>query len=249
MNLFARDMDRLAESTLRLAALVEEMIHGAIRSLCDRQPEIARKVIRDDEVVDRLEVRIEADALRILALHDPVAGDLRRVAAALKINHELERVADLAVSIAQRSLALDAEAEIAPIPADLETMTGLVMTMLRGSLDALVVADPDHAREVIALDDVVDRHHARIIHELKELMRHQPEWLDSGLHLFSAAGHLERIADHATNIAEEVVYLAEGAIIRHRDAPAAMAATRPARQSSTRKRAKRAVAAASIPPD
>lgn len=214
-SLFVRDMERLTGVVMKLAALVEEMIQTAVRSLCDHRPDLAHQVIRGDLVIDRLEVRIEKDCLRVLALHDPVAGDLRRVVAVLKINNELERVADLAVSVAQRTLALADDPQVIPIPEELESMTGLVVEMVRGSLDALVGADADRGRAVIALDDEVDRHHRRIIDELKAMIRARPDRLDAGLHLFSAAAHLERIADHATNIAEEVVYLKEGSIIRH----------------------------------
>ncbi|MBX6313965.1 MAG: phosphate signaling complex protein PhoU [Isosphaeraceae bacterium] len=217
MNLFVRDMERLTEAVLKLAGLVEEMIQAAIRSLCDRKPDLAQRVIRGDRIINRLEVRIEEDGLRILALYDPVAGDLRRVAAALKINHELERIADLAVGIARRALALAEDSRVIPIPKDLETMTVLAVAMVRESLDAFVDADADRSRTVIALDDEVDRCHRRVIDALKATMRVRPDRLDAGLHLCSAAGHLERIADHATNIAKAVVYLSEGTLIRHRD--------------------------------
>lgn len=223
MNLFARDMERLTGATLELAALVEEMIRSAIRSLCDRDAALAQQVVRGDAVIDQMEVLIEADCLRILALHDPVAGDLRRVVAVLKINNELERIADLAVSMAQRALDLAADASAVPIPEDLETMAERAAAMVRGSLDALVAGDARRAREVIAQDDGLDHLHRRVIGALKALMRARPEWLDAGLGLFAAAAHLERIGDHATNIAEEVVYLAEGTIIRHHRGEAAPA--------------------------
>ena len=148
----------------------------------------------------------------MLVLHDPVAGDLRRVTTALKINNELERVADLAVSIAERALALADDPRVIPIPEDLETMAGVVLAMVRDSIDAYVDAHAYLARAVITMDDEVDRRHRRIIDELKATMRARPDRLDAALHLFSAAAHLERIADHATNIAEEVIYLKEGTI-------------------------------------
>ncbi|MEO6811957.1 MAG: phosphate signaling complex protein PhoU [Isosphaeraceae bacterium] len=214
-SLFVRDMKRLTTAVLKLAALVEEMIQASVRSLCDHDPVLARRVIRRDRIIDRMEVRIAEDCLRVLALHDPVASDLRRVIAVLKINNELERIADLAVSIAQRLLALDEDPQVVPIPEDMEVMTALVVEMVRGSLDALVETDAGRGRAVIALDDEVDHQHRQLIDKIKTMIRVRPDRLDAGLHLFSAAGHLERIADHATNIAEEVVYLKEGAIIRH----------------------------------
>lgn len=203
-SLFIRDMERLTSAPLKLAALVEEMIRASVRSRCDHDPALARRVIRGDRTIDRMEVRIAEDRLRVLALRDPVAGDLRRVIAVLKINNELERIADPAVvSIAQRSLALDDGPGVVPIPEDMEVMTGLVVDMVRGSLDA--PADVGRGRAVIALDDEVDHQQHRLIGKLKTMIRRRAP----------GAAHLERIADRATNIAEEVVYLKEGAIIRH----------------------------------
>jgi phosphate transport system protein len=210
-------MERLTGATLRLAALVEEMIRGAVRALCDARPELAEEVVDREEAVDLLEVGIEEECLRILALYDPVAGDLRRVAAVLKVNHELERVADLAAGIARRTVALASECPDVPISEHLEEMAALAAEMVRGSIDALIDADAARARAVIALDDEADRLYLGIIDELKRMMRAGEDRLEAGLLLFSAAANLERIADHATNIAEEVVYLKEGVIIRHRD--------------------------------
>lgn len=226
MNLFARDRERLTGAVLKLTAIVEAMIRGAIRALGDSRPEEARRVIRGDEAVDRLEVAIEEKCLRLLALHDPVAGDLRWVAAVLKINHELERMADLAVGIARRALVLADGPRDLPIPEDLETMSVRVAEMVRGSLDAFLTTNADRARAVIALDDEVDRLRERIVGALLAMMRACPERIEPGLQLFAAASHLERIADHATNIAEEVVFLKEGAIIRHHRRPRGQASRR-----------------------
>ena len=216
MKPFVRDMGLLTGSILELAALAEERIHAAIRSLCDRKPEAAQRVVRGDAVVDQMEVRIEEDCLRMLAPHDPVAGDLRRVTAVLKINNELGRAAELAVGIAERALALADDPRVIPIPEDLETMAGVVLAMLRDGIDAYAAADAYLARAVITMDHEVDRRHRRILDHLKAVMRARPDRLDAALELFSAAAHLERIADHATNIAEEVIYLKEATIIRHR---------------------------------
>lgn len=216
MRLFERDLEQITAELLRLAALVEERIGAAIRSLCDRRPDLADSVIRGDAVIDQLEVRIEEDCLYFLARHDPLAGDLRRIAAVLKVNHELERVADEAVSIARRAVALAKRPPDIPIPWDLEAMSDLAVAMVRDSLDAFIDADVARAREVIARDDDVDRLHRQVIGALEGVIRARPYAVEVGLHLFSAAGHLERIADHTTNIAEATVYLAEGLIIRHR---------------------------------
>ena len=162
-NLFVRDMEPLTGSILELATLVEERIDAAVRSLCDRKPDVAQQVVRGDAVIDRMEVRIKEDCLRTLVMHDAVAGDLRRVTTVLKINNELGRVADLAVSIAQRVLALTDDPQVIPIPEELQRMAGLVLAMVRDSIDAYVNAHAYLARAVITMDDDVDRQHRRII--------------------------------------------------------------------------------------
>ncbi len=221
MRRFEQNLDQIWREVLHLASLVEERIGAAIQALCDRRPDLADDVIRGDAVIDQLEVRIEEECLNFLARHDPLAGDLRRIAAVLKINHELERMADEAVSIARRARSLDGPPLDIPIPRDLQAMSVLVAAMVRGSLDAFIDADVARAREVIARDDDVDRLHRQVIDALKGVMQTRPHLVEVGLDLFSAAGHLERIADHATNISEEVIYITEGSIIRHRheDAP------------------------------
>lgn len=209
-----RDLDNLQRDLLALAASVEEALHKSIRALQERDGAIAQQVIDGDSQIDEEENHIEEECLKLLALHQPVARDLRRIAAALKINAELERMADLAEDIAERALHLSRLSAI-PIPTRLQRMTDLTTTMVRQSLDAFVNLDAREARRVCRLDDEVDRHNNDIIKELIDLMRQSPEMVEPGLSLFSATRHLERIADHATNIAEDVVYLVEGNIIRH----------------------------------
>lgn len=216
MRHFERDRERIMVAILRLATLVEDRIFDAIRALCDRRPDLAGAVIDGDEVVDRLEVDIEEDCLRFLAKHDPVAVDLRRVAAILKVNHELERMAYEAVGIAQRAAELAGLPPAAPIPDELEEMTARVTAMVRGSLDAFIDSDPGRARGILAMGDEIDRLHRRIVGAAKGIIRKGPDSIEAGLHIFSAAGHLERIAGHAASIAEEVAYLAAGFILRHR---------------------------------
>jgi phosphate transport system protein len=212
-----RDMDNLQHDLLALAASVEEAIQKAIRALQERDTGLAQEVIAGDNQIDEEENLVEEEGLKMLALHQPVAIDLRRVAAALKINNELERMADLAEDIAERALALARPPFIA-IPEKLQRMTDLTALMVRESLDAFVNLDVRQARRVCRLDDEVDRFNRDIIDEIVHLMEGSPEMVLPGLSLFSATRHLERIADHATNIAEDVVYLAEGEIIRHRPA-------------------------------
>ncbi len=209
-----RDLDNLQKDMLLLAAKVEESIYKAIRALQERDVDLAQQVIAGDEDIDQQENQVEEECLKMLALHQPVAVDLRRIAAVLKINTDLERMADLAGDIANRALVL-ARPPWIPIPGALQRMTDLTTSMVRESLDAFVNLDSRLARRVCRLDDEVDRYNKEIILELIEAMRKSPDMVEPGMSLFSATRHLERIADHATNIAEDVVYLVEGEIIRH----------------------------------
>lgn len=215
MNLFARDRARLTRAVLKLSAIVEAMIGGAIDALSLSAPRKARRVIRRDEIVDRLEVAIEADCLRVLALRDPLAGDLRWVVAVIKINHELERMADLAVGIARRALDRAEDPSPWPVPEGLGTMGQRALAMVRQAIEAFATNSAEAARLVIASDDEVDALHDRLVETLATGSLAVPDRIGSGLALFAAASQLERVADHATNIAEEVVFLKEGAIIRH----------------------------------
>jgi phosphate transport system protein len=210
-----RDLDNLQRDLLRLAASVEDAIHKSIRALQERDAALARQVIEGDSEIDQEENHVEEECLKILALHQPVAVDLRRIAAALKINTDLERMGELAEDIAERALLL-AHLPPIPVPGKLQQMTDLTTSMVRHSLDAFVNLDTEMARRVCRFDDEVDRYNSEIISELIELMKESPVTVEPGLSLFSATRHLERIADHATNIAEDVVYLVSGEIIRHR---------------------------------
>jgi len=210
-----RDLEELHRDILAQADAVEEAICKAVRALQERDADLARQVIAGDDLIDRQENRIEEACLKMLALHQPVAVDLRRIVAVLQINSDLERMADLAVNIAERALRL-AEFPPIPIPEKLQRMTDLTTSMVRRSLEAFINLDAREARMVCRLDDEVDRYNAEIIQELIRAMHSSPEMIEPILSLFSATRHLERIADHATNIAEDVIYLIEGEIVRHR---------------------------------
>lgn len=210
-----RDMELLHREILSLSALVEEVLDKAVRALGERRLDLAREVILGDSQIDQAEVRIEEECLKILALHQPVAVDLRRIATVLKVNSDLERMADLAVNIAQRAELLANRPQF-PIPGQLTQMVELTTQMVRGALDAFVNLDSQAARRVCALDDEVDAYNRQVIEELQARMRANPDDVEPGLHCFSASRHVERIADHATNIAEDVIYLVEGEIARHR---------------------------------
>jgi phosphate transport system protein len=212
---FHRDLENLQKEILSLSSQVEDMIDSAGRCLFEPNPELAREIIEADKQVDQREVMIEEECLKMLALHQPVAIDLRRIAAVLKINHDLERIGDLAVNIAQRADCLHQRPDFR-MPAKLERMARLATSMVHGTLNAFVDSDVDAAREICLRDDEVDDINREIIGELIALMKEQPAMVEPAMHCFSATRHLERIADHATNIAEDVIYLVQGEIVRHR---------------------------------
>ncbi|MDA1180446.1 MAG: phosphate signaling complex protein PhoU, partial [Planctomycetota bacterium] len=199
---------------LAVSALVEDMITKACRSLRERRADIAQQVIASDSSVDSAEVRIEEECLKILALHQPVAIDLRRTATVLKINNDLERIADLAVNIAERALSLAGRRDFQS-PSALDLMSERAITMVREAIDAFVHMDTDAAYRICGEDDEVDRYNVQIINEIHDTIRTQPHLVEPAMHFFSATRHVERIADHATNIAEDVIYLVKGSIARH----------------------------------
>jgi len=210
-----RDLENLQRDVLAMGASVEEVIYKAIRALQERDEDLAASVVDSDGSIDEFENRIDEECLKILALHQPVATDLRRIAAVLMINTDLERMADLAVDIAEGAAVLAAPPRLA-IPSELQRMADLTTVMVRECLNAFVNHDARAARQVIRLDDEVDGLNSAIIREIVGAMQRAPDHVEPGLSLFSAVRHLERIADHATNIAEDVVYLVEGEIVRHR---------------------------------
>ncbi len=209
-----RELGRLKRQILALSAVVEESVQRAVDSIQNRDADLARHVIQADENIDQMEVDIEEECLKILALHQPVAIDLRFIVAVLKINNDLERIGDLAVNIAERALFLATRGRTAPF-FDFQGMARLVQQMLKDSLDALVNIDPSLARKVCISDDEVDEMNRQMFKEAEEMFRQQPEGSDVLLHTLSISRHLERIADLATNIAEDVIYMAEGDIVRH----------------------------------
>jgi len=191
------------------------MIGQSTEVLCDRNIELAKEVIDADKVVDQTEVEIEEDCLKILALHQPFAGDLRHVATVLKINSDLERIADLACNIADRAVGLHRYANF-PIPDDLARMIGFAAEMVRQAIDAFIDTDAELAKKIISQDRTVDELQLSVIAGIKSLMKQEPDIVSASLHCFSVSRHVERIADHAVNIAEDVIYLATGEIVRHR---------------------------------
>jgi phosphate transport system protein len=220
MTHLQRETDRLKRKILGLGALVEENLRLAFQAIEQRDAAKARRVVETDVVIDQNEVEIEEDCLKILALYQPVAGDLRFVAAVIKINSELERIGDLSANIAERALQLVDEHPVA-VPHHVAVMADRTWAILEKALDALVRQDAVLARQVLAADDEVDELYAQLIDELKGAIRADLEHLDAIVLLFSVARYLERLADHATNIAEDVLYMVEGEIQRHNQAAVA----------------------------
>ena len=212
--LMQREIEGLKKSLLALGAEVEENVNKAVLSLETRDLQLAERVIESDYSVDRAEVNLEEDCLKILALHQPVAIDLRFVIAVLKINNDLERIGDLAVNIAERSLFLSTQEPIT-IHFDLPQMAEKTKNMLKQSLASLVNMDPRSAKEVCALDDEVDGMNREMYDQVKLGVIEQPQSVESLIHMLSVSRHLERIADLSTNIAEDVIYMVAGEIVRH----------------------------------
>jgi len=210
-----RDMEKLEKNLLYVAAQVEEAVRRAMASLFEGHLELAEKVIEGDIEIDRREVEVEEDCLKILALHQPVATDLRFITACLKINNDLERIGDLACNIAKRARRLSIEG-LGTVPVLFHDMTESVTGMLRDAIDAFVKSDLERATSVLGRDDHVDSLNKRVIHGLMPDLRGDEVHSARALAYGNVSKHLERIADHATNIAEDVVYMVSGDIIRHR---------------------------------
>ncbi len=209
-----RDLERLQKRIVGYAGLVEQAIYRAVHAMHEHDVEAAREVIDGDEAIDRGENEVAEECLKLLALHQPVATDLRRIATTFMITTDLERMGDLAKHLAEAAVAF-AGLKF-PIPSKLRQMADLTNTFVRQSLDSFVNLDSQLARRVVRLDDEVDRYNDEIIAELTAEMKKSADAVDPGLTLYAATRHLERIADHATNIAEDVISLVEGDIVKHR---------------------------------
>ncbi len=211
-----RDQDVLWTEFLTMARAVVDSLAKSIDALCDGRLELIPEIKSVEEESDREEVRIEQECLKFLALYEPVASDLRRLATILKVNRDWERIADLAARIARRARKLARKTGGEPIPDPLKALARDVLAQVRDSYDALVGRDAARARAVIAADRSINRQYRRFRKELKEALRLQAGQLDAWLQLMSTARNLERIADHATDIAQTIVYLQEGIIVRHK---------------------------------
>jgi len=211
---FSRELEKIKKLILSLGAKVEEQVRMATQAVETHDAELAQQIIKSDYDVDEMEVEIEEECLKILALHQPVAVDLRFLIAVIKINNDLERIGDQAVNIAER-VDVIAKRDLSDLFFDYTSMGEKVQDMLKMSLDALVNMDYDIAHSVVMRDDEVDQIKVDAYDRIKQAMSKHPDKIGYLINLLLISRHLERLADHTTNIAEEVIYLIEGEIIRH----------------------------------
>jgi phosphate transport system protein len=209
------EIEKLNKRILTVGESVVEAIQKALQALQERRAELAQEVMEGDHKIDRAEVEVEEECLRLLALYQPVAEDLRFIAAVMKIDNDMERMGDEASNIAGHALFL-ASRDPLPIPPRLLDLWQVSLRMVRESLSAFVNADADAARRICAEDDEADKYDKEVITSLWRMIESDPHMVERAARLFSVSRALERIADHATNIAEDVVYMVEGKIIRHR---------------------------------
>lgn len=213
---FMRDLGSLADHLLLVSNHCEDAFGRAIDSILARDVENAKEVVEGDALIDELEVQLEEEALKILALHAPVAGDLRFLVASIKINNDLERIGDIASNIAKRTLDL-AKMEPIDTPEDFVEMAQQTRTMVRETIQSLVNRDVDRARALMALDDRVDDLNRIILQRIETRMMAEPEAIPALMRWGNVVRLVERIADYATNIAEDIIYMEEGDIVRHGD--------------------------------
>jgi len=211
---FQREVEKLKRMILNEAAVVEASLQKAIQALKNRDLDLARQVVESDDVIDAMEIEVEEESLKILALHQPVAIDLRFIISTIKINNDLERIGDLAANLAARTAHLARTPEV-PIAEDIFIMASLAQMMVKESLDALVNMNVSLAETVCDTDEQVDILHKKMFVFVEEAIKQDIENIDGYMQQLGISRYLERIADHATNIAEDVMYMVEGEIRRH----------------------------------
>ncbi len=214
MSVFDDELRNLKEKVLRMGLLVEAAIRDSIKSLVERDSDLAREVIKKDHQINALDVEIDEECIRLIALRQPKAGDLRFITTAMKITTDLERMGDLAEDICERAIELNEEPPLKPY-IDIPRMAEIAQGMLIDVLDAFVRREPHIAYDVIKRDDEIDRLTVQVFNELLFFMIQDPKTVSRAVKITYIAKYLERIADHATNIAEMVVYMVEGKMIRH----------------------------------
>lgn len=212
---FDRELENLKQDLLRMAALAETAVTKSLVSVTNRDSDRAREVITDDITLNRMELAIEEQAFKLLALRQPVATDLRLTVAAMRIATELERIGDQAVNIAERALELNSRPPL-ELPIDIKVMADLALGMVHTSIDAFVNQDPKLALQVCQRDVEVDILDDEYIQKLLDSMIKESRWVTRLHHFIIVVRNLERIADLATNIAEDIVFIVEGRVIKHR---------------------------------
>jgi phosphate transport system protein len=218
MAIFDEELSALKERVLELGGMVETAIRDSVRSLIERNNDLAKEVIKRDHLINALEVRIDEECVRLIALRQPMARDLRFITTAMKITTDLERMGDLAVNIAERAIELNGEPQLKPF-VNIPKMAEISEGMVRDSLDAFVKGCSKLPYEVIKRDDVVDDLTVKNFEELLSFMIRDPKIISLAVKRTYIAKYLERIADHATNIAEMVIYMCKGKIVRHTEIP------------------------------
>jgi phosphate transport system protein len=213
---FFRQIDKLKKLILGVGAMVEQSVNDAVRAIETRDPRLAQSVIENDDRIDLTEIDVEEECLATLALHQPVAMDLRYVVAVLKINNDLERMGDLAKNMAQSAIALADEPPVDMAEFGIIEMGRRAGRMVKQSLDALVELDVEMARQVRRLDDEVDEMHRAVYGKVADRMKQSPHLIEPLIRVLTTARYLERIADHAVNVAKDVIYMVDGKIARHR---------------------------------
>jgi phosphate transport system protein len=211
---FQQELNQLKSELLRMAGLVERAISNAIEALVKRDMPLAEKTIREDAQINEMEISIDERCLNLLALHQPMAGDLRFITSAMRINIELERIGDLAVNIAERAVSLNQEPQLKPY-IDIPHMAEITKKMVKDVLDAFVNRDAALARSVCERDDEVDALNDQVFRELLTYMMADTKTITRAVHLIIVSRCLERIADHATNIAEGVIFMTKALVIKH----------------------------------
>ena len=211
---FEREIEALKEQLLLMGGRSEQIVRKAIEALVRRDAEQAKTIFEDDHAIDRLEIEIEERCIRLFALQQPLATDLRFITSALKISNDLERVGDHAVNIAECTKRLVGKPPVKPL-ADLPELAEKAVSMLRDAIDAFVRGDAEEARRLVLRDDEVDALHRRLFAELVSRMIADPQQVERSMTLVLVGRNLERIGDLATNVAEEVVFIAEARIIKH----------------------------------
>jgi phosphate transport system protein len=212
---FQKELETLKENLLKMATLVEEAIHDAVQSLVKRDSDLAHKTMEKEDRVNRLEISIDETCLKLLALRQPMAVDLRFITSAMKIVTDLERMGDQAVNICERAISLNQEPQIKPY-IDIPRIAEITQSMVKDVLDAFVNRDVKLARSVCERDDMVDRLNDQVFRELLTYMMSDPKTITRAVHLMIVCRCLERIADHATNIAEDVIFMVDALVIKHR---------------------------------